>query len=71
MTDQETRDYRELLQPSRTGPTLTLQSKRGRIALRYSNHIKRLPAAALIEVGNDHRLADQEPLEAILRECGG
>jgi fermentation-respiration switch protein FrsA (DUF1100 family) len=28
-----------------------------------------LPATALIEVGNDHRLADPEPLEAILREC--
>lgn len=28
-----------------------------------------LPASALIEVGNDHRLADQEPLERLLREC--
>jgi hypothetical protein len=28
-----------------------------------------LPAAALIEVGNDHRLADPEPLAAMLREC--
>ena len=28
-----------------------------------------LPASALIEVGNDHRLADKEPLEAMLREC--
>lgn len=26
--------------------------------------------AKLIEVGNDHRLADQEPLAAMLRECG-
>jgi hypothetical protein len=26
-----------------------------------------LPATALIEVGNDHRLADPEPLEAMLR----
>ena len=25
--------------------------------------------SALIEVGVDHRLADQEPLEAMLREC--
>ena len=29
-----------------------------------------LPLSALIEVGMDHRLADQEPLEAMLRACG-
>ena len=29
-----------------------------------------LPASALIEVGNDHRLADPEPLEGMLRACG-
>jgi hypothetical protein len=28
-----------------------------------------LPATALIEVGNDHRLADSEPLEKMLRAC--
>jgi alpha-beta hydrolase superfamily lysophospholipase len=28
-----------------------------------------LPAAALIEVGSDHRLADPEPLAAMLRAC--
>ncbi len=28
-----------------------------------------LPASALIEVGTDHRLADPEPLERILRAC--
>ena len=28
-----------------------------------------LPASALIEVGTDHRLADPEPLAAMLREC--
>jgi hypothetical protein len=28
-----------------------------------------LPAEALIEVGTDHRLADQEPLAVMLREC--
>jgi Alpha/beta hydrolase family len=28
-----------------------------------------LPASALIEVGNDHRLADPEPLEAMLAAC--
>jgi len=29
-----------------------------------------LPATALIEVGNDHRPADPEPLGVMLRECG-
>ena len=29
-----------------------------------------LPAAVLIEVGNDHRLADPEPLERMLAACG-
>jgi hypothetical protein len=28
-----------------------------------------LPASVLIEVGNDHRLADPEPLEAMLEAC--
>ena len=28
-----------------------------------------LPSSALIEVGTDHRLADMEPLEAMLRAC--
>jgi hypothetical protein len=28
-----------------------------------------LPATALVEVGNDHRLADPEPLAAMLRAC--
>ena len=30
-----------------------------------------LPTSALIEVGNDHRLADQEPLEAMASACEG
>jgi hypothetical protein len=30
-----------------------------------------LPASALIKVGNDHRLADPEPLERMLRACEG
>ena len=30
-----------------------------------------LPASALIEVGNDHRLADQEPLARMLEACSG
>jgi alpha/beta hydrolase family protein len=28
-----------------------------------------LPATALVEVGNDHRLADSEPLRKMLRAC--
>jgi len=28
-----------------------------------------LPASALIEVGSDHRLAEPEPLEMMLRAC--
>jgi len=28
-----------------------------------------LPASALVEVGNDHRLAAPEPLAAMLRAC--
>jgi hypothetical protein len=28
-----------------------------------------LPASALVEVSNDHRLADPEPLAAMLRAC--
>jgi alpha/beta superfamily hydrolase len=28
-----------------------------------------LPTSALIEVGNDHRLADKKPLKAMLKEC--
>jgi hypothetical protein len=30
-----------------------------------------LPESALIEVGQDHRLADPEPLQALLRAVGG
>jgi pimeloyl-ACP methyl ester carboxylesterase len=30
-----------------------------------------LPASALIEVGSDHRLADPEPLKAMLSACEG
>ena len=28
-----------------------------------------LPPDALIEIGNDHRLADPEPLQAMLKAC--
>jgi len=30
-----------------------------------------LPASALLEVGHDHRLADPEPLHALLKACAG
>jgi len=30
----------------------------------------RLPASAMIEVGNDHRLAEKEPLAKMLEACG-
>ena len=30
-----------------------------------------LPVSALVEIGNDHRLADPEPLETILKACEG
>jgi hypothetical protein len=29
-----------------------------------------LPVTALVEVGNDHRLADSEALKAMLEACG-
>jgi hypothetical protein len=29
-----------------------------------------LPAAAVIEIGTDHTLANQGPLEAMLKACG-
>jgi hypothetical protein len=29
----------------------------------------RLAESALVEIGNDHRLAEPEPLEAMLRAC--
>lgn len=34
-----------------------------------SEELARTSGATLIEVGNDHRLADPEPLEAMLRAC--
>ena len=36
-----------------------------------SEELVRNSGATLIDVGNDHRLADPEPLAAMLRECGG
>lgn len=36
-----------------------------------SEELAQSSGATLIEVGNDHRLADPEPLEAMLRACEG
>ena len=36
-----------------------------------SEELAKNSGAVLIEVGTDHRLADPEPLEAMLRECEG
>jgi hypothetical protein len=36
-----------------------------------SEELVRNSGAGLIEVGRDHRLADPEPLEAMLRACEG
>ena len=35
-----------------------------------SEELAKISGATLIEVGNDHRLADPEPLAAMLRACG-
>jgi len=37
----------------------------------YSEELSKNSGATLIEVGNDHRLADPEPLAAMLRACEG
>ena len=34
-------------------------------------HNSGLPASALVEVGKDHRLADPDPLAAMLKACEG
>ena len=36
-----------------------------------SEELAKTSGVKLIEVGNDHRLADQEPLERMLGECEG
>ena len=36
-----------------------------------SEELARNSGAALIEVGTDHRLADPEPLAAMLKACAG
>ena len=41
------------------------------VPFRDSEELARNSGAMLIEVGNDHRLADPEPLEKMLRECEG
>lgn len=41
------------------------------VPLAHSEELMKLSGATLIEVESDHRLADQEPLEKMLEECGG
>jgi predicted esterase len=41
------------------------------IPFAHSEELARTSRATLIEVGNDHRLADPEPLAAMLRACEG
>ena len=36
-----------------------------------SEELAKISGATLIEVGTDHRLADPEPLTAMLEACGG
>lgn len=50
--------------------TVILHSKNDDvIPFEDSMELVRNSGATLIEVGNDHRLADPEPLEAMLKEC--
>ena len=52
--------------------TVILQSRADDvIPFADSEELAKNSGATLIEVGTDHRLADQEPLEAMLRACGG
>jgi hypothetical protein len=49
-------------------------SRGGAVAMSINSGDARLvllPASALVEVGDDHLLADLEPLEAILEACEG
>jgi len=39
------------------------------IAFADSEELARISEATLIEVGNDHRLAEPDPLAAMLRAC--
>lgn len=36
-----------------------------------SEELAKISGATLIEIGNDHRLADPKPLEKMLRACEG
>jgi predicted esterase len=52
--------------------TVILHSRKDDVVpLADSEELARSSGAALIEVGTDHRLADPEPLAAMLRACEG
>jgi alpha-beta hydrolase superfamily lysophospholipase len=58
----------------RPGTVILHSSADDVVPLAHSEELFRssgLPASALIEVGNDHRLAEPEPLAALLRACEG
>ena len=52
-------------------PNIVILHCRGDDVVRFadSEELVKNSGATLIEVGTDHRLADPEPLEAMLREC--
>jgi hypothetical protein len=50
--------------------TVILRSRADDVVLfADSEELARNSGAVLIEVGNDHRLAEREPLEAMLKAC--
>jgi hypothetical protein len=54
--------------------TVILHSRADVVPFSHSEELVRnseLPVSALIEIGTDHRLADPEPLEAMLEACEG
>ena len=60
----------------KVGPNTTILHSRADddVPFTDSEELRRhsgLPSTALIEVGSDHRLADPEPLAAMLRACEG
>jgi hypothetical protein len=55
-------------------PNTTILHSRADDVVPFANseelvRISGLPESALIEIGDDHRLADDEPLEAMLDAC--
>jgi len=56
--------------PRRPESTIILHSRADDVVpFADSEELVKNSGATLIEIGNDHRLADPEPLAAMLREC--